>query len=123
MLVEEEMRRTIEYSAWMKEQWHSRATARTGVDPVLAEGLRAYAAEQMDREQRTSNELSKQWAGLREKARIYLAGVTTDARTQVVVGDANEDDPEFDPEGDVVGDELVDEEDAGDDDLEDTDDV
>ncbi|KAJ7358563.1 hypothetical protein DFH08DRAFT_911760 [Mycena albidolilacea] len=42
VLVEEEMRCTIEYGAWMAAQWEMRATARTSnTNPALAEGLRA----------------------------------------------------------------------------------
>jgi hypothetical protein len=123
VLLEEEMRRTIEYGNWMAAEWEDQATARTkNVDAALAEGLRAYAAEHVDREKRTRVVLEKQWTGLHEKADLYLAGITTDQRAQVVIVDTTEGDPD-DPEGDVVGDELVDEEDAGDDDQEDPDDV
>lgn len=117
------MRRTIEYGKWMAREWEIRSAARTeNVDAALAEGLRAYAAEQWDREDRTAKMLSKRWDGLHEKAQVYLAGITTDQRPEVVVVDTTEGDAE-DPEGDVVGDELVDDEDAGDDDQEDPDDV
>jgi hypothetical protein len=118
VLVEEEMRRTIEYGEWMAGQWEIWATARTeGLNVALEEGLRAYAAEHVDREKRTCNQLMKQWAGLRGKARAYLAGITTDARTEVIV-DTEGGDPD-DPEGNVQGDKLVDDADAGDDDQED----
>jgi hypothetical protein len=40
---------------------------------------------------------------LREKARVYLEGVTLDRRTEVVIDEADGE-PE-DPEGDVEGDE------------------
>jgi hypothetical protein len=49
VLVEEEMHRTIEYGRWMAGEWEIWATARTeGLNPVLMEGLRAYAAEHID---------------------------------------------------------------------------
>jgi hypothetical protein len=51
VLVEEEMRRTIEYGRWMAGEWEIRATAQTeGLNPALTEGLCAYAAEHVDRE-------------------------------------------------------------------------
>jgi hypothetical protein len=69
VLVEEEMRLTIEFGGWMAAQWQVRASARTrGVDPALAEGLRAYALEHVSREENTCTTLASQWAGLREKA-------------------------------------------------------
>jgi hypothetical protein len=115
VLVEEEMRRTIEFGGWMVAQWEVRASARTqGVDPALAEGLRAYALEHVSREEKTCTTLASQWAGLREKARVYMAGVTVDRRTEVVL-DAEDEDLD-DPEGDVEGDEPVD--DGGDEDQE-----
>ncbi|KAJ7264470.1 hypothetical protein B0H12DRAFT_1011966, partial [Mycena haematopus] len=110
VLVEEEMRRTIEYGAWMAAQWEMRATARSeGVSPALAEGLRAYAAEHVDRERETCLRLAKQWSGLREKARGYLAGIGTESGEEVVIGGEGDADAD-DEEGDVAGDEPVDEE-------------
>jgi hypothetical protein len=58
------------------------------------------------------NELTKQWAGLRGKVQAYLAGITTNVRTEVIV-DTERGDPD-DPEGDMQGDELVDDTGAGD---------
>ncbi|KAJ6476013.1 hypothetical protein C8R47DRAFT_1178917 [Mycena vitilis] len=77
VLVEEEMRRTIEYGHWMALEWDSRTEARVGaVEPELMEGLRAYAREQQDREIRTADGLTVKWAGLRAKGRAYLARET-----------------------------------------------
>ncbi|KAJ7715054.1 hypothetical protein B0H16DRAFT_1667163 [Mycena metata] len=55
VLVEEEMRRTIEYGHWAAVEWMGRATERlsSGVSKELQEGLTAYAWEQADREGRT----------------------------------------------------------------------
>ncbi|KAJ7863421.1 hypothetical protein B0H13DRAFT_2354190 [Mycena leptocephala] len=116
VIVDEEMKRTIEFGEWMALEWEQRATARTAnMTPVLAEGL-------------------PQWAGLREKARVYLAGITPDARDgargdgvrdgaqdarDVVVDvEAEEFDPE-DDEGDVEGDEPVEDEGTDDEDSDD----
>ncbi|KAF7359952.1 CxC2 domain-containing protein [Mycena venus] len=101
VLVEEEMRRTIEFGRYMAKEWEDRANARAAsVSPALAEGLR-----------------------LREKARIYLAGVPVEGGTEVVVDvDSEEVDP-TDEEGDVPGDEDVDGHGTADADEEDPDDV
>jgi hypothetical protein len=69
--------------------------------------------EHVDRELETCRKLSKQWAGLQERARTYLAGITPEERTEVLVDTENGD--LDNPEGDVLGDEPVDEEGAGDD--------
>ncbi|KAJ7780676.1 hypothetical protein DFH07DRAFT_765194 [Mycena maculata] len=75
VLVEEEMRRTIEFGFWMAATWEVRASARSwGVDRPQREGLVAYAKEHMAREEETSTQLQRKWAGIRAKGRAYLAG-------------------------------------------------
>ncbi|KAJ7827777.1 hypothetical protein B0H14DRAFT_2595092 [Mycena olivaceomarginata] len=95
VLVEEEMRRTIEYGVWMGGEWETRATARPVESPALAEGLRAYAKEHVAREERTCGRLQRQW-GIRE------------VEPEVVVNLGAEDVDEDDEEGDVHGKEVVD---------------
>ncbi|KAJ7433022.1 hypothetical protein B0H11DRAFT_1759384 [Mycena galericulata] len=82
VIVEEEMRRTIVFGRFAERQWVQRAAARTQMlaqprrvmDPVVLEGVRAYAFEQADRERRTYEELERKWAPLRAKAAAYLRG-------------------------------------------------
>ncbi|KAJ7121220.1 hypothetical protein C8R46DRAFT_1364704 [Mycena filopes] len=100
VLVEEEMRRTIEYGRWEEQRWMKRAEARTtmlgkpgaAVDAVVLEGVRAYALEQADRERRTYKRLEADWGPIRAKAAAYLKGEDMSALPAVVV--------------DVEGDEL-----------------
>ncbi|KAJ6452354.1 hypothetical protein C8R47DRAFT_998112, partial [Mycena vitilis] len=113
VLVEEEMRRTIEYGAWMAAEWEMRASARTThMSTSLAEGVRAYAMEHADQERKTCVRLSAQWAGLREKGRVYLEGVREESVADVVVSLEEDEDPD-DEEGDVEGEEVIDD-DGGD---------
>ncbi|KAJ7019395.1 hypothetical protein C8F04DRAFT_1214342 [Mycena alexandri] len=121
VLVEEEMRRTIEFGVWKAADWEARASARSrNVTAPLAEGLRAYAMEHVDRERVTSTLLGKQWVGLREKGRLYLAGIREEAGPDGRVPEVLVVDIDVDPndeEGDVDGEEVVDgdgEEDAED---------
>ncbi|KAJ7242525.1 hypothetical protein C8J57DRAFT_1526216 [Mycena rebaudengoi] len=68
VLVEEEMRRTIETGGFLARRWRERAMARTrGMDAELAEGLVAYTEEQVARETVTSRMLETKWAGIRRK--------------------------------------------------------
>uniref|UniRef100_A0A0W0G011 Uncharacterized protein n=1 Tax=Moniliophthora roreri TaxID=221103 RepID=A0A0W0G011_MONRR len=55
-LVNEEMRRAIAFCDWRTRWWKDQAAARVDVTPALAEGLHAYAREQVDieREQATA---------------------------------------------------------------------
>jgi hypothetical protein len=108
-MVEEEMHRTIEFGAFKAAEWELRATARTtDMTPALAEGLRAYAMENVKREEDTCRLLSKQWAGLREKARAYLEGVAAEDGAEVVIEMEVEGEDADDDEGDVDGEEVID---------------
>jgi hypothetical protein len=75
VLVEEEMRRTVEYGNWAAREWMGRAGKHVGtVSEELQEGLSAYACEHEHREIRTCEELTVKWAGIQEKGRAYIAG-------------------------------------------------
>ncbi|KAJ6461547.1 hypothetical protein C8R47DRAFT_1225796, partial [Mycena vitilis] len=97
VVVEEEMRRTIESGYYAERQWRARATARTvmlgttrPIDDAVKEGVRAYALEQADRERRTCAKLEVDWAPIRAKARAYLRGEDMSVLADVVV-DVDED--------------------------------
>ncbi|KAJ7440834.1 hypothetical protein B0H11DRAFT_2163296 [Mycena galericulata] len=98
VLVEEEMRRTIEYGYWAASAWLYRGVQRAGVvDEELEEGLRAYSLEQADREIRTSEMLTKKWEKLREKGQAFLARKTSPSERVVLPhdeGDVSDDDDE-----------------------------
>ncbi|KAF8209732.1 hypothetical protein K438DRAFT_1571533 [Mycena galopus ATCC 62051] len=93
VLVEEEMRRTIEFGRVVEQQWRERATARTvmlgapaqRLDDAVREGARAYALEQADRERRTYARLNTDWAPLRARAAAYLGGQDLGGLPEVVV--------------------------------------
>ncbi|KAJ7105657.1 hypothetical protein C8R44DRAFT_639050 [Mycena epipterygia] len=77
VLVEEEMRRTIEYGYWQAGEWVERSTARHAVEEEpLAEGLRAYALEQSTRELKTCEKLTGDWSRVRNDGRAFLARET-----------------------------------------------
>ncbi|KAF8148323.1 hypothetical protein K438DRAFT_1625581 [Mycena galopus ATCC 62051] len=110
VLVEEEMRCTIEYGYWSACEWARWAGARSGtVDNELLDGLTAYAREQQIRETTTCETLTATWVKIREKGRAYLA------REMVV---SLNDDEEQGGEGDDDEEEgLPDHEDEGDDEI------
>lgn len=45
-LLREEMRRVLRFLQWRSEWWRLRVTAWEGLDPLVAEGLRAYGFRQ-----------------------------------------------------------------------------
>ncbi|KAJ7698905.1 hypothetical protein B0H17DRAFT_1158229 [Mycena rosella] len=98
VLVEEEMRRTIEYGVYEAGVWLERASARTGVSDELVEGLNAYAKEQADREARTCEKLRQSWAQVREDGCTFL-GREAAASVHMVPREWNEHEEGGDDEG------------------------
>ncbi|KAJ7756679.1 hypothetical protein B0H16DRAFT_1314869 [Mycena metata] len=92
VLVEEEMRRTIEFGKWSERRWLEWAGAWTvmlgttsEISPEVTEGVRAYALEQVDHERRTWEALEKDWGPLRRRAAKYLKGDDISAEPELVV--------------------------------------
>ncbi|KAJ7738539.1 hypothetical protein DFH07DRAFT_966118 [Mycena maculata] len=81
---------------WPTRWLHQGAQRSNSVDPVLDEGLRAYALEQSARELETCEQLRVKWVGLREKARAFLARETAPGMEVIVPldGTADDDDDE-----------------------------
>ncbi|KAJ7318568.1 hypothetical protein DFH08DRAFT_1036369 [Mycena albidolilacea] len=114
VLVEEEMRRTIEYGYWSAREWERRADGRAGsVNDELLEELTAYAREQQQREVKTSKTITEKWAGIRLKGRAYLACETAPGVDIVVpldennAGEDNDEDEEGPPDYEDKGDNEV----------------
>jgi hypothetical protein len=72
LLVEEEMRRALEFSRWLSSWWIHQATTRTGITSHLQEGLSAYATEMGDMENRRLNSWRLTWQSIRERAELVL---------------------------------------------------
>ncbi|KAJ7098218.1 hypothetical protein C8R43DRAFT_1092381 [Mycena crocata] len=98
VLLEEEMRRTIEFGRWRGEWW----LEATSVEPPTAEvgeGLTAYADECSRTEMERADMLEGKWALMRENARRVLGGLPEESLLQVVL---NRDDIEdADDEGEA----------------------
>ncbi|KAJ7044201.1 hypothetical protein C8F04DRAFT_942455 [Mycena alexandri] len=93
VLVEEEMRRTIEFGQWAERRWVARASARTvmlgttkSISPEVAEGVRAYALEHAERERCTRELLLQDWAPIRRRAEKYLKGDDISQEPELVIG-------------------------------------
>lgn len=72
MLLEEEMRRAIQYGDSKVKWWLQRTTQRTVEDATLEEGLRAYALEHLAQERAFMDILIERWAGVRWRAQMVL---------------------------------------------------
>ncbi|KAJ7017144.1 hypothetical protein C8F04DRAFT_979867 [Mycena alexandri] len=92
VLLEEEMRRTIEFGRWAEKRWVARASARTvmlgktaAISPEVAEGVSAYALEHADRERRTWEALAVDWAPIRKRGEKYLKGDDISQEPELVI--------------------------------------
>ena len=72
ILVEEEMRRSVEFSRWLASWWRQRAKNRTANTSHLQEGLLAYAAEKAEMENRRCISWEMTWESIRERAQMVL---------------------------------------------------
>ncbi|KAL0571778.1 hypothetical protein V5O48_010190 [Marasmius crinis-equi] len=71
-LVEEEMRRAIEYCLYLEGWWKQQIGRREGVSDVLQEGLTAYATQHAFIERRRSLHWTESWAAIRERGKVIL---------------------------------------------------
>ncbi|KAJ7846077.1 hypothetical protein B0H14DRAFT_2584366 [Mycena olivaceomarginata] len=78
ILLEEEMRRVLEFCAWKAHWWDDRAEARSDVMPELAEGLRAYALAQATRERAWELDWHNKWVAVRERAQMVMRNTVVD---------------------------------------------
>ncbi|KAJ7604088.1 hypothetical protein FB45DRAFT_983874 [Roridomyces roridus] len=84
-LLREEMRRTIAFSQTEGEIWDGLGREEwSDTTPELAEGRRAYAAEQAGTERIRCRVLEANWAGILAKAEEFLAGRTVESSTGIV---------------------------------------
>jgi hypothetical protein len=72
MLLDEEMRRALDF-CWRRSQWWKlRMQGRTGVSVHVAEGMSAYALEQSEAEERRAMRWATQWSAIRGRAQSIL---------------------------------------------------
>jgi hypothetical protein len=109
VLLEEEMRRVLEFCRWKAKWWENRRAARTGVPGLLAEGLWAYATEQAVREREWAAQWEGKWAAVRTRAAVALTDELVDVTQAVSV--------EVELEDEVAYGEYDDDEGEADDDL------
>ncbi|KAJ7620525.1 hypothetical protein DFH06DRAFT_1341651 [Mycena polygramma] len=85
ILVEEEMRRVIAFCHYRARWWAARLDSRPDADPELAEGLRAYALEQVHRELKWAEKWAAKWAAVRARAGLVVRDHLVDVREEVLI--------------------------------------
>jgi hypothetical protein len=81
-LLEEEMRRSLEYGRYLHSWWLQRATFRTANSSHLREGLIAYATQMADMEDRRQISWAFTWATIRERAKMVLEKILNDKESE-----------------------------------------
>lgn len=82
-MLEEEMRRSIQFCAWKAKWWEDQACRRTDISAPLAEGITAYAAAHASAERRRLIVWSHKWAAIRQRASVVLEGHLMNKEDQV----------------------------------------
>lgn len=94
ILLDEEMRRVIEYCDWKAEWWMKRARdGRQVVSVVLADGLQAYAAQQARQELLMAVRFANMWVVARGHTRAIIHRVQGIVQTPFVLPDDAASDP------------------------------
>lgn len=73
VLLDEEMRRVLEYCGWKADWWKGLAAGAPVADSsAVVEGMNAYAAEQAQREEHMAENFAAKWTVVRENARFLI---------------------------------------------------
>jgi len=72
------MRRAIQFCAWSSNRWKEQVDRRTLLSPHLAEGLAAYALEQIAAEHQRIISWSNSWEAVRRRAGVVMKSHLTD---------------------------------------------
>jgi hypothetical protein len=88
ILLEEEMRRAIEFCWHMSREWTKRKEARSHRDPHVLEGLQAYASEQHAVETARATLWFTAWGSIRHRAKDVLVKKLGDVEEDL--GDVSE---------------------------------
>ncbi|KAJ7761170.1 hypothetical protein DFH07DRAFT_957248 [Mycena maculata] len=90
ILLDEEMRRVLQYCTWKAQWWDERVApvreeGRAAIGPELAEGLRAYALVQASREREWAITWEVKWRAVRVRAELVLRDHITQVTDEVLV--------------------------------------
>ncbi|KAJ7181651.1 hypothetical protein C8R43DRAFT_869903 [Mycena crocata] len=85
ILLDEEMRRVLEFCSWKAAWWRARRFPRADISAELKEGLCAYALEQEARELFWAEKWADKWAAVRERAGRALEDNVLDVTEEVPI--------------------------------------
>ncbi|KAJ7821558.1 hypothetical protein B0H14DRAFT_3471465 [Mycena olivaceomarginata] len=100
ILLEEEMRRVLEFCAWKARWWDERVESERDVSPEVEEGLRAYALAHAAQEWAWESDWRRQWAAVRDRAKAvmqdHIVDVTELVPLEVELDEEDEEEDGFD---------------------------
>ena len=102
VLLDEEMRRVLEFCKWKATWWMEQVSLLETLPRPLMEGLRAYAAQQADMEQRIHAAWATKWHHARKLAQPLLEAIAASKPTREVVVWPIEPEIQVDCDGDVA---------------------
>ena len=76
-LLDEEMRRSIQFCEWKMSWWDSQKGQRKATPSHTAKGIVAYAAEQANAERQRAASWASHWVSIRKRAVAVLEGCLT----------------------------------------------
>src|SRR5882724_545744 len=75
ILLDEEMRRILQFCDWKAKWWRNQPSLRTPDDNMLSEGLDAYAAQQAAQELDIAQNWEAKWKAVRIRAQPIINGI------------------------------------------------
>ncbi|EEB99230.1 hypothetical protein MPER_01130, partial [Moniliophthora perniciosa FA553] len=81
ILVDEEMRRSIEFCQWRSKWWLTQVGRRNNISPWVREGIMAYAIKQAAMERRRAELWAQRWNAVRSRAREVRESLDDPERT------------------------------------------
>lgn len=81
------MRRSVMFCLWRAQWWRQRASGVDGKPSHVIEGLRGYASEQGDAEERRAVLWAAKWRAVRERSKIVLSTHLSSADSSTILPD------------------------------------
>lgn len=87
LLLDEEMRRSIQFGSWKARWWKEQTDRRTSLPVHLSEGITAYALQHAAAETQRIISWSTRWAAIRERAVLVVGSHLAGKEDQVTVSE------------------------------------
>jgi len=76
ILLDEEMRRTLQFCSWKAKWWRDQQSLRVlATDHILSDGLKAFAEQQAAQEFDIAKDWEVKWRAMRQRARPIVDGI------------------------------------------------